>query len=87
MVGEVQERRGLAVLLAHEEQRHERREQHDAGGELGALEVDDRDSRSPSAAVADLVVVLREDDEVRPGEARRRARRAGARARRERCPS
>ena len=37
-LGEVLERRGLAVLLAHEEQRHERREEHGRGGQLQAVD-------------------------------------------------
>ena len=59
MVGEEQERPLLTVLLALEEQRRLRREQRDGGAETELL------GRRPVAerAVADLVVVLRADDE------------------------
>ena len=59
VVGEEQERPLLTVLLALEEQRRLRREQRDGGAEtelLGPGPVAER-------AVADLVVVLRADDE------------------------
>ena len=59
VVGEELERRVLAVLLAHEQQRHERREQGAEGGQRTSRR------RQPVAhgAVADLVVVLVEHDE------------------------
>ena len=56
---EVVERRGLAVLLAHEQQRHERREQHQRRRQLGGLRVDQRGQPAAAGPVADLVVVLR----------------------------
>ncbi len=60
VVGEELERRLLAVLLAHEQHRDERREQRAEGRQRP------RRRRHPVAvgAVADLVVVLREDDEL-----------------------
>src|SRR3954463_8319522 len=61
VVGEELERRTLSVLLAHEEQRDLRREEHARGRDaprLGRQAVAD-------GAVADLVVVLGADDEVR----------------------
>ena len=61
VVGEELKGRGLAVLLAHEEHRRERRQQRAERGE--------RAGRGREAvaegAVADLVVVLVEDDELR----------------------
>src|SRR5690349_12155327 len=60
VVGEELERRRLAVLLAHEEERDLRREEEARGGDAARL------GRQPVAlcAVADLVVVLRVDDET-----------------------
>src|SRR5207248_931482 len=55
----VSPRRTLAVLLAHEEERHVRAEEHTRRGDAQEL------GRQPVAegAVSDLVVVLRTDDE------------------------
>ena len=73
VVGEVQERRRLAVLLAHEQQGHERREQHDAGDELDRLEAHERRQPLAERPVADLVVVLGVHDEVAAVEAHGRS--------------
>ena len=60
MVGEELERRGLAVLLAHEQQRREGREQRAQRGQRARLD----GQAVAEGAVADLVVVLVEDDEA-----------------------
>ncbi len=63
MAHEVEERARLAVLLAHEQERHVRREEDERGREPQAFER--HQAREPLAerAVADLIVVLREHDE------------------------
>jgi hypothetical protein len=79
---EVLERVRLAVLLAHEQQRHVAREQEQRRRELLALERHERGEALAERAVAHLVVVLRRDDErerAMPVEARRPCRRS-------RCP-
>src|SRR5439155_15627158 len=63
--GEVLERRGLAVLLAHEEHRNERRKDDRGRGEAQLRGRDDGGETLAAHAVADLVMVLREDDELR----------------------
>ena len=67
MIGEELERRALVVLLAHEEQRCREGEQHDRQGYAVRL----RRQPVTERTVADLVVVLRRDDQPlgrRPGQ-------------------
>ena len=66
---EVRERRRLAVLLAHEEQRDERGEQDGRGRDLGAAGPGERLESLTPGAVADLVVVLRAHHEAVGGQA------------------
>src|SRR5712672_4174908 len=61
MAGEIQKRRRLPVLLPHEQQRHEGREQIRAGSELQAFKIDQGTKAFSKSAVPDLVVVLRAD--------------------------
>src|SRR3954454_13631902 len=61
MVDEVEERRRLAILLPHEEERQERREDHRARGELQALEIHQDREALALHAVARLIVVLAAD--------------------------
>ena len=61
-------RRGLTVLFAHEEQRDRRRRQQQPGRQLHRLERRDRADAVALSAVADLVVVLRADDEALAGQ-------------------
>ena len=66
VVDEVRERRSLAVLLAHEQHRRERRQQDRRGGEPVTRIVDRRVREQAGAGgrVADVVVVGVEDDEA-----------------------
>ena len=64
---EVRERVGLPVLLANEQQRHERGAQRCCRRELQAGGIDERREPLAGGAVADLVVVLGEDDEALTG--------------------
>src|SRR5260370_8378902 len=61
MAGEIQKRRCLPVLLPHEQQRHEGREQIRAGSELQAFKIDQGTEAFSKSAVPDLVVVLGAD--------------------------
>ena len=60
---EVLEGRSLAILLAHEQQRNERREQDRAGGQLELLERHQLAQAFATHSVPHLVVVLRKDHE------------------------
>src|SRR5262249_39287041 len=61
---EVRKRRALAVFLAHEKKRNVRRQQYSPGGELGRFEAREMDQALAAHPIADLIVVLREDDEA-----------------------
>src|SRR5258707_3332124 len=61
MAGEIQKRRRLAVLLSHEQQRHERRKQIRAGSELQTFKIDQGSEAFSKSAIADLIVILRAD--------------------------
>src|SRR5712675_1378299 len=61
MAGEIQKRRRLAVLLPHEQQRHERRKHIRAGSELQAFKIDQGSEAFSKSAIADLIVILRAD--------------------------
>ena len=72
--GEVRERRRRRPLLAHEQQGHERREQHECRRHFGEAGVEEVSEAFASCTVADLVVVLGAHDEpaarerlLRPG--------------------
>src|SRR5882762_2357984 len=62
MAGEIQKRRRLAVLLPHEQQRHERRKQIRAGSELQTFKIDQGTEAFSKSAVPDLIVILRAND-------------------------
>ena len=66
VVDEIRERRGLAVLLAHEEHRRERRQQDRRSGEAVAWIVERGVGEHPCSRwrVADVVVVGVEHDET-----------------------
>ena len=64
VVGEELERTRLAALLSHEQQRHVRGEEHAGRSEVTHL----RRQAIAVGAVADLVVVLRADDESTRGQ-------------------
>src|SRR6266704_3641119 len=59
---EVLERRRLSVFIAHEEQRHEWREQHDTRSQFVRLEGDKPARPLSHHTIAYLIVVLREYD-------------------------
>lgn len=61
VAGEIEKRRGFAVLLAHEQQRHEGRKQVHTGGQFQALKVHQGTEAFAEGAIADLIVVLRTD--------------------------
>src|SRR6267378_3998940 len=61
MAGEIQKRRRLAVLLPHEQQRHERRKHIRAGSELQTFKIDQGTEAFSESAIADLIVILRAD--------------------------
>src|SRR5712671_5923143 len=71
MAGEIQKRRRLPVLLPHEQQRHERREQIRAGSELQAFKIDQGSEAFSKSAIADLIVILCADHIVCTLERRR----------------
>src|SRR6267154_6718757 len=62
MAGEIQKRRRLAVLLPHEQQRHERRKHIRAGSELQTFKIDQGTEAFSESAIADLIVILRAND-------------------------
>ncbi len=64
VANEILERCRLAVLLAHEEQRNEWREQHGSGGEPLPRRGQCRTETVAQAPIADLVVVLGEDHKL-----------------------
>ena len=64
VVDEVGERRGLAVLLPHEEQRNAGGQQEEGRGQLCLFGRDQGHQPVTSGAVADLVVVLGEEHEA-----------------------
>ena len=87
VVDEVGKGRGLAVLLPHEEQRARRgRASSSAGGQALAIHRDERGQPLATRAVADVVVVLREDHEALGLETRSRAPRGGGGGTREYSP-
>src|SRR5882762_1370241 len=61
MAGEIQKWRCLPVLLPHEQQRHEGREQIRSGSELQAFKIDQESEAFSKSAIADLIVILRAD--------------------------
>src|SRR5882762_8009426 len=61
MAGEIQKWRRLPVLLPHEQQRHEGREQIRSGSELQAFKIDQGSEAFSKSAVPDLIVILRAD--------------------------
>ena len=61
----------LAVLLSHEQERHEGREQEHRGRDLAPLEAHEGREPLAAAAIGDLVVVLQADDELLAGPAAR----------------
>src|SRR5690606_37546099 len=65
------ERVGFSVFLSHEKERNVRRQEKQAGRELGGFEVDKLVESLPPGAVAHLIMILDEDDEL-PGRAERR---------------
>lgn len=67
----VEEGRGFAVLLAHEEQRQEWREDDGGGGELELLEGGERGETFAEHAIADLIVILNADGELPGGNIKR----------------
>ena len=69
VVGEVEEGGGGGELFALEEHGDEGRGEDEAGGDLGFVEADDVLEAVAGGAIADLVVVLDEADEVMGGEA------------------
>src|SRR6266404_3917786 len=71
MAGEIQKRRRLAVLLPHEQQRHERRKQIRAGSELQTFKIDQGTEAFSESAITDLIVILRADHIVCALERRR----------------
>ena len=79
VVDEVGERLRLSVLLAHEEQRHEGREERGGRREPDAIRVDDRRQAITERPVPDLIVVLGAHDEVPARRARRPSGRTDAR--------
>src|SRR5690242_11660960 len=72
VVGEVEEGCRLAVLLAHEEHRQVRREEYQRRGKTLLLRRDQHREPLRLGTVADLVVVLRADDESLLRHVRRR---------------
>ena len=80
MIGEVEEGVRLAVLLAHEEERDEGREEDGGRGQFPLGQGEEVGEPFAAGTVADLVVVLGEDDElVSPGRRRRATKAAPAR--------
>ena len=69
MVGEVEERGRGSELLTLKQHGNEGRGEHEAGGDLGASHADKVLKPFAGRAVADLVVILDEADEVVRGEA------------------
>src|ERR1700722_4515833 len=53
---EIQERRSLPILLAHEKERNKRREQGHPRGQLLRLEFNERAQPLPACAIAHLIV-------------------------------
>ena len=82
VVGEKQERRGLARLLAHEDQRNLRAEQLQRGRRFERARVRECGQPLAERAIADLIVILQEHDErgrrqIRAGRAARLPPRCG----------
>ncbi len=61
---EIEERRGLAVLLSHEEEGDVGREKNDPGGEFQAFQGGEGREPLGEHPVSHLVVVLREDHQL-----------------------
>ena len=64
VVDKIQERGGFAVLFPHEQQRNVGRQQDGRSRDLERLEGNPGTQSIAEGPVADLVVILREDDEV-----------------------
>src|SRR5579871_555565 len=61
---EIQERRRLRVFLTHEQQRRQRRQEHNACRQLQRLGTNQRRKPLTERAVANLIVVLDADNET-----------------------
>ena len=73
VVDEIRKRRRIAVFLAHEQQGHAGGEQNERGRQLGLFQSHQGDQPVTSGAVADVVVILGEDDEALRWNGRRRS--------------
>ena len=69
VVHEIEEGRGFGVLLAHEQQRDERRQHQQPGGELQGFEVHQLRQAFAPRPVPHLIVVLHADHESLTGDA------------------
>ena len=69
MADEVLKWRGLPVFLAHEDQRQKGRKEHDTCRDLRRLEINEVTEPLAVHAIADLVMILGENDEALPAHA------------------
>src|ERR1700747_3607297 len=64
MAREIPEWRNFAVLLPHEQQRHERGQQGDSGGQFQSVQVDQRRQTFGAGAISYLIMILAADDKM-----------------------
>jgi hypothetical protein len=66
MTREILERGCLAIFLAHEQKRHERREENHGRREFQLLKIYELAEAVSEGTISDLIMVLTEYDQVRP---------------------